>query len=467
MIHVNIDTGQKIPDSRLLACKEQLKSAEDLVHQVFTRPLIKDDEENGPHYTHVEVLYLKTIADENKIMRLFVRPFYEADPEQFKAYLEALPIQTPYNDEKQALDQLLNGSVLLIYGERAILYDVRLALDVSIPPAEVESVIQGPQNALSENLLVNINLLRFRYRVPDLAIELHELGRQSHTNVAIVYQKSNLRKHVLDALKQKLDDGSLEALFAAGQLERYFNGKKWTLFPTFMITDRPDRIVYELNRGKVALVIDGSQFVLIAPAYFFDFYSAMDDLYHPTWVRVFFLSMRFTALIVTLITPALYVALTSFNPGVFRAQLTLSIAGSRAAVPFSAFFEVLFMMIIVELILEASIRLPKSISATATTVGGLILGQATTAAGLVSDIMLIVVATVAISSFVVPINSMLYAVRIIRYPILFASAGFGLVGLGVALVGLIFYLASLDSFGEPYFYLPFDKGNVQKTQGGA
>ncbi|MBE3593636.1 MAG: spore germination protein [Candidatus Carbobacillus altaicus] len=454
-------------DPRLLACKDRLKSAEDLVYQVFERGFSEDEAENGPALTRVEVLYLKTIADENKVMRLFVRPFYEADPKTYKAYLEALPIQTPYQDEKQAVDQLLNGSALVIYGELARLYDVRLALDIGIQPAEVESVIQGPQNALSENLLVNINLLRFRYRVSDLVVKLTELGSQSHTNVAIVYQKSTLRENVLTALQQKLEDGSLEALFAAGQLERYFNGNKWTLFPTFMITDRPDRIIYELNRGKVALIIDGSQFALIAPAYFFDFYSAMDDLYHPTWVRVFFLTMRFTALIVTLITPALYVALTSFNPGVFRAQLTLSIAGSRAAVPFSAFFEVLFMMIVVELILEASIRLPKSISAAATTVGGLILGQATTAAGLVSDIMLIVVATVAISSFVVPINSMLYAVRIMRYPILFASAGFGLVGLGVALVGLIFYLASLDSFGEPYFYLPFSKGNVSKTQGGA
>ncbi|MBE3596292.1 MAG: spore germination protein [Hydrogenibacillus sp.] len=448
--------AQTVRDERLIAVQKTLEGAQDVVE----RTLVDGDKT-------MELLYIKTIADEDKLERYFIRPFYEADGDIVADYLASLSIRTPYSTPEAAQDLVLNGHVLIVYRDQAALFDIRLALDVQVLPAENESTLQGPQNAFSQTLLVNLNLIRYRYRNPSLAVELAALGTKSRTNVALVYDRARVRRASLEIMRQKMRDEKVEALFATGQLERYFNPKKWTLFPTFMTTDRPDRVVYEINRGKIALIVDGTPFVFVAPGYFFDFFSAMEDLYHPAWVRTFFLTMRFLALLVTLITPGLYVALTAFNPGVFRVQLTLSIAGSRAAVPFSAFFEMLFMMIAIELLLEASVRLPKSISAAATTVGGLILGQAMTAAGLVSDVMLIVAAVVAISSFVVPINAMFYAVRIVRYPILLACTFYGLVGLGVALVALIFFLANKDSFGEPYFYLPFDKGTQEKGLGGA
>ncbi|MBE3562309.1 MAG: spore germination protein [Hydrogenibacillus schlegelii] len=449
------ETAQ-ITDERLLAVQKALERAQDLV----ARSLVAGDK-------RMEVVYLKTIADEDKVARQFIRPFFEAEGDAFADYLASLVFQVPYTTPEAAVDLVLNGHLLVAYRGRASLYDIRIVKDDQPLPADIETTLHGPQNALGHNLLINVHLLRNRYRNAALAVELAELGEKSHTNIALLYDAERVRPKSLAILRGKVQQGGVEVLFAAGQLERAFSRPHRTLFPTFMVTDRPDRIVYELNRGKVVVLIHGTPFALVAPGYFFDFFSAMDDLYYPGWVRTFFLGLRFTALVVTLITPGLYVALTAFNPGVFRAQLTLSIAGSRAAVPFSAFFEMLFMMIALELLLEASVRLPKSISATATTVGGLILGQAMTAAGLVSDIMLIVAAVVAISSFVIPVNAMFYAVRIARYPIFLLCSLYGLVGLGIGLVGLIFFLAGKESFGEPYLYLPFDRPPTEKGPEGA
>ncbi|RKQ88474.1 spore germination protein [Brockia lithotrophica] len=418
--------------------------------------------EDGPK--RATLLYVKTVADEDKIQRYLVRVFFETDASRFRDYLKSHPFGIPYADEGQAAKMLLNGAVFVEFEGEPYLLDLRLLQDTGVQRTEVEPVLQGPLNSLSETLLVNLNLLRFRYKQVNLAIELGEIGTRSQTNVALVYDRDLVKSHVLEALRKAIQTPDLPALFAAGQLERVFAGK-FTLFPSYMVTDRPDRILQEITHGKVALLLDGSEFALIAPAYFFDFFASMDDVYHPGIARLFFLTMRFTAVLVTLLTPALYVALTVYNPGAIRLPLTLSVAGSRAAVPFSAFFEVLFMMLAVELLLEASMRLPKSISAAATTVGGIILGQATTTAGIVSDVMILVIAVVAISSFVVPVNPMLYAVRIARYPLIGLASLFGLAGILVGFAVYLFALAERESFGEPYFYLPFSAGTSGKGVG--
>jgi len=410
------------------------------------------------------ILYLKTVADEDKIQRYLIRVFFEVDAERFRDYLKSHPFGIPYAAEEQAAKMLLNGAVFIDFQGEAYLLDLRLIQDKGIQRTEVEPVLQGPLNSMSETLLVNLNLLRFRYKQTNLTIELGEIGTRSQTNIALVYDRDLVKTHVLKSIRETIEKPDLPALFAAGQLERIFAGK-FTLFPSYMVTDRPDRILQEITRGKVALLIDGSEFALIAPAYFLDFFASMDDVYHPGITRLFFLAMRFSAVLITLLTPALYVALTVYNPGAIRLPLALSVAGSRAAVPFSAFFEVLFMMLTVELLLEASMRLPKSISAAATTVGGIILGQATTTAGIVSDIMILVIAVVAISSFVVPVNPMLYAVRIARYPLIGLAAFFGLAGILVGFSAYLYALAEKESFGEPYFYLPFSAGTSGKGVG--
>lgn len=179
--------------------------------------------------------------------------------------------------------------------------------------------------------------------------------------------------------------------------------------------------------------------------------SSMDDLYLPYWVSKGLQFLRYVSLFLTITLPALYIAVISFNPGFFRVQLTLSIAGSRADVPYPSYIEVIFMLFMTEALTEASIRLPKFIGGTATTVGGLILGQAAEQAGLVSSIMIIVTSAVTISNFVIPISTMSFAVRVVRYPLILLSTLYGLVGLIVGLFWVAGFLVDQRSFGKPYF----------------
>ncbi|WP_311198761.1 spore germination protein [Paenibacillus hexagrammi] len=188
--------------------------------------------------------------------------------------------------------------------------------------------------------------------------------------------------------------------------------------------------------------------------------ASMEDFYQNYWISRFVVILRMLGLFVSTTLASWYVGLVSYNPEVLRVQLSLSIAGSRASVPYPSYVEVFFMLIMTEMLIEASIRLPKSIGSTATTVGGLILGQAATQAGLVSNIMIILIAAVAISNFVIPINMMSFGMRVAKYVLLLFTTMFGLMGLIAAFIGLVAYLASMESYGQPYLKLYFESSRM-------
>lgn len=210
---------------------------------------------------------------------------------------------------------------------------------------------------------------------------------------------------------------------------------------------------------------DGSSQCLAAPVVFFDFMNTMEDDYHTVIISTFLRMLRYLGFFISLLLPSIYVGVTSYAPEVFRTELALTVAGSRMGVPFSSFVEVLFMLFFMELLLEASIRLPKAVSATATTVGGLILGTAVTEASLASNIMVIIVSAVAISTFVIPVNEMAFAIRIVRLLLIVITSIFGLAGLTLGFLVFILYLTSLDSYGEPYLRVYNYKKNKERSEG--
>jgi hypothetical protein len=400
------------------------------------------------------MLYIKSLCDESKIQKLIRDPFYEFDDfEKYIAYIYTLPFAGLHKTNQDTLDQIMKGRAVLFYEKQIYLIDVRLFKNEAISTIDVESSIQGPGNALSENVFVNLNLLRNRYPQPSLRVEESTVGTLSKTKIAMLYDEQFTDPKMLQKVKAALCQIEADVIQAAGELHLYLTKKKKTLFPTMMTTERPDRIVFNLSRGKIVFLVQGTPFALIVPAVFYDFMAAMDDFYVPYWVSRFLIGLRYIGLFMTLTLAAFYVAVTSFNPEVLRVQLALSIAGSRAPVPYPSYVEVLFMLLMMELLTEASLRLPKTIGSTATTVGGLILGQAATQAGLVSNIMIIIVSAVAISNYVIPVISMGYGIRVVKYIILLLTTFFGLMGLLIGIIAIVAYLVSLDSFGQPYLRL--------------
>ncbi|RSK26217.1 spore germination protein [Bacillus sp. HMF5848] len=407
----------------------------------------------------IELAYLKTVTDAKAIHEQLVKVFYEMNNiNRFSSYIESHTGFKEIQSAKQVMEDVLCGFVVIFVFNKAYLVELSMFRYNDSEDASVETTIQGPQKALSEDILVNLNLLRHRYHNQTLRIEnAPPIGGANRLKSVLLYDTKAVDEQLLKEVKEKLSNLDNSLIQSIGQLQRVFSMGKKTLFPIYMITERPDRIIYNIARGKVVLLLEGTSFALVMPAVFYDFMSSMEDLYQPYWVAKFLTILRYTGLIISLILPGVYIGITSYNPEVFRVQLALSIAGSRAAVPYPSFLEVLFMLFMMEMLVEASIRLPKTIGPTATTVGGLILGQAATEAGLVSNIMIIIVSAVAISNFVVPINEMSFAMRVVKYIFIVAASLFGLIGVVISLLGLIMYLVNLSSFGQPYFRIYFSE----------
>jgi len=414
----------------------------------------------------IDVMYVLTVVDETKVLDLLITPFYnKAMIPNYEEYIVGLPNRIVPQSEKQLLSLLADGYAILFASEDVYVYDVRKFPLGTIREATVETVIQGPLNAFSEDLGTNVTLLRQRYNQPSLRVEKATVGTRSKTGLTILYDDAVADQKLIEDLKKRIDSVTLAMVQSTGQMIQLLGEPKRSLFPRIMITERPDRAALNLSQGKVVVLMEGTPFAGIAPSTFYDFIASMEDLYQQYFVSRFLIILRYASLLISLTLPAAYVAVSAYNPELLRAQLALSIAGSRVPVPYPAFLEVLLMLLAMELLVEASIRLPKAIGSTATTVGGLILGTAATEASLVSAIMIIIVATVAISNFVVPINAMSFALRVAKYGILLFATMFGLIGIVLGVIAMIGYLVSLESFGKPYLKLfENDDRHVKATQ---
>lgn len=414
---------------------------------------------------YMQLFYIKPLIDQEMLQKNVIMPFFEmASEDQFKLYLHALPQFQEAKTKEQITLEIMNGSVIAVIQNEWYLLDFKLSNNDKVNNTSVETTIHGSQLALSDNLATNINVIRSYYHQPSLCVEYFVKGEVNQHKVAIIYDKGKVKNGVLDTIRKRLQNVDKQVISSTTELNNFLNNKRLSLFPQMIMTERPDRIVYNIAGGKVILVVDGNPQAVATPAVFFDFMSTMEDNYHTLIISVFLKFLRYAGLIISILLPGLYVGITSFSPEVFRTELALTIAGSRVGVPFSSFIEVLFMLFFMELLLEASIRLPKAISATATTVGGLILGTAVTEASLASNIMVIIVSAVAISTFVIPVNEMAFSIRIVRLLFIFVTTAFGLAGLTLGFYVLIMYLVNLDSFGEPYLQLYVSPKNRSKWE---
>lgn len=425
--------------------KEQLNGFADLEDHTLTAPSGK-----------AKLLYIKSVTDAKAIKQNIIAPFYEInDPQVFYTYLSTYPGSEEVSSGDRGVELLLSGYACLCIEERICFFDAMKEESGGVRETTNESVAQGPSDALIDNLAINLNLIRHRYQSSDLKMESIIIGNISRTKAAILYDQTRVDQQVLAELKERIGSLKLDILQAAGELDKYISGDKIRIFPKTIVTERPDRVVFNLSEGKVVVMLDTTGYAIVLPAIFNDFFTAMDDKIQLPFVGRFLKLLRIIGVAMTLWLPALYVAFTSYNPEIVRVQIALLIAGSRATVPYPSFVEVLIMLMMMEFLTEASLRLPRAIGPTATTVGGLILGQAATAAGLVGNIMIILVSVVAISNFMIPLNMMSYSIRALKYVFVIVAATVGLIGVVVCLVGFMMYLSSQRSFGQPYFRLFF------------
>ncbi|UQW97567.1 spore germination protein [Rummeliibacillus sp. G93] len=322
-----------------------------------------------------------------------------------------------------------------------------------------EAILRGAHEGFVEDIDVNLGLIRKRMRVPDLIVKKITVGTENKAEVYYFYLARFANQNNLADLERKLEKMKEKAngLYASGQLNDFIEDSPYSPFPQIMNTERPDRIFANLTEGKIVLMTDYSPTAFVAPVTLFSFYQSPDDFNSRVIVGSFYRMVRVVSFLTAVYLPAFYIAIVSFHYEILPIELSKKLKLDISEIPFHPLVEALIVEIIIELIREASVRLPKSLVQTIGIVGGLVVGDVIVSAGLVSNMVVIVVALTAISSYVVPSVELNTSIRVLRFPFMFAASLFGFFGIVIGLLLLNIHLCNLNSLKSPYFFplVPF------------
>lgn len=360
---------------------------------------------------------------------------------------------------------LFSGFACVVYDGNIFSVSTRRNIDRSITEATTENTLRGPKDAFNESYPTNIGLIRKRIKSEKLVLEEEIVGKRSKTKVGILYIQDIARSKIIDYIKNKLKKIDIDAIIDSNYIVELLEDSKKSNFPTMISSERPDLVSFYLLQGRVALIVENTPFVIVIPAFLNDFISNIEDYFQKD-VNVFLTKLiRYIAFIVTIITPAIYVALITFDQESIPTQLLLSFATQREGVPFPAYIEAFIMILAFEILREGDYRVPSSAGSTLSIVGALILGDAAVSAGIVSPIMIIVIALTTISGLMFNDISMANALRTWRIIFLIFASIAGLVGIGIATCLLIIKLASTTSATKPYTYpiAPVNMNSIKKN----
>ncbi len=407
----------------------------------------------SPQGTPAALLYLDGLADKNALNNNVLHPLmYESVKGKSglpSASIGNMHAVSRWSDLEDAI--LQGDSVLLLDGCReASVFATRGWPQRAIEDPQLETSLKGAHQGFVETGLQNIALLRRYLPHRELRIAEHTVGRRGKSKVWIMYLHDVADPDVLRELESRIVNIDVDAIINTGELGEFIEDNPHSPFPQFIMTERPDSAISQLLQGRLVVIVDRSPSVIVAPATFTSFFQSVDD-YSTRWLIASFIRLlRFVAFMIALFLPAVYIAFISFNYEVIPLELFLSIAESRERVPFPPLMEAMLMEIMLEMMREAGIRLPAPVGQTIGIVGGIVVGQAAVQAGIVSNIMVIVVASTAIASFILPSYDMGTAVRLLRFPMMLLASLFGIIGIMIGFMVLVIHLIGLESLGTPY-----------------
>lgn len=313
-----------------------------------------------------------------------------------------------------------------------------------------EPLVRGPRLGFTESLSDNTALLRQHGDNSNLSIIKFQVGERSTKELVIAYIKDLADPALVEEVQERIKKIKIDDVPESGYVEQLIEDNYLSPFTQVQNTERPDRVYSALMEGRVAILLDGTPFALIVPVSLSMMLHTPED-YYDRWLPSFLIRLlRYFAALISLFGPSLYISFVSFHQGMIPTKLALSIMGTREGVPFPAIIEALIMEIAIEILREGGLRLPKPIGPAMGIVGGLVIGEAAVQAGIVSPILVIVVALTAISSFTVPQYSAGITFRMLRFAAMFFAAVFGLYGVVLFFLFLCSHLVRLKSFGVPF-----------------
>ncbi|TVY10144.1 spore germination protein [Paenibacillus cremeus] len=402
------------------------------------------------------LMYCEGMADLSVINELVLTQlqhmldsFDEIKPELLNKYrtLQLEQITTP--DPLVTLQhRLYSGELIIFFEEHKWIF----SLDISRPPergpeeSSTEVSIKGPRDGFTENLTTNIALIRKRLKTKSLCIEKFVIGERTQTSVGLIYISDIANPEIIVEAKSWLTAIKADALLTSAQLEI----PSTSLFPLFDSVGRPDYVVQSLLRGRFAVLVEGTPMAVIAPANLLLILKSPEDVHLPFFYVSIERLLRLLGLILALFLPGFWIAVSSYNLDQIPFPLLATISSSRLGLPFSGTVDFFLILALFEMFREAGLRLPKPVGQTVAVVGGLIIGDAAIRAGITGPITLVTTAISTISMFTLVNQSLAGTITLFRLLILIASSMFGMFGFMLAVVSLVLYLSTLESFGVSY-----------------
>ncbi len=361
---------------------------------------------------------------------------------------------TKETEKTKIIESLLSGdAALAIEGSKGwLIINVRKYEKRSVMEPPTEAVTKGPREGFIEDLKTNLSLIERRLRTPALAIEKFIVGKVSNTTVAMLYISTIVQPELVEKIRKKINTINIDSLVDSHYLQPLLEPHPLSLFHQTGVTEKPDIVVAKMLEGRIVLLVDGSPMAITIPFLFIEDFQNSQDYYERHSFSTFLRFIRYISIIIAVLLPGLYVALQVFHYDVIPLRFLVTLMDAIKGIPLSPVPEILFVILLFEIIREASVRMPRAVGMAMSIVGGLVLGETAVNAGVISSPSVMFVALSSIALYAVPNDVGIFS--ILRVVFVFAGGLAGLFGLLYATMFVLFYIVSLDSFGTP-FMAPF------------
>lgn len=413
----------------------------------------------------VLIVFNETLIDSARTNDFILRNLLQLSKKELSSLENHLPATNiQILTEEDILNYLFQGFVIIITKRKIYAVEIKALLDRGIQTIESELSITGPKDSFSENYNTNVGLIRKRLKTKDLYIEDMTIGTITKTKVGIAYLNNIARNDIVVGVKNHLKKIDIDGIIDSSYLKRVLEKRK-NLFPTLTVTERPDKVSMALLEGKIAIITDMSPYIIILPSFLIDFFHTTDDYYQKSLNASFIRIIRVFAFLVAVFTPAIYIFITTRNYNLVPLDLLMALKAGRTFVPFPAYIEALFMIICFEILKESDLRMSSTTGSAISILGGLILGDAAVSAGIVSPIMIIVIAISSIAGLTFQSMELSNALRTYKIFLLLLSTLLGLNGFLIGTTILIYHLLTLKVFGIPYLnpLIPYEKNEIKDS----
>jgi len=405
----------------------------------------------------VSLLYLADLTDLNIVNDNLLRPLMEYDGEVENNYVDIIAKEvlsdaevSLVESEDEAIQKILKGFTLLIVDKETKILCVNaekiVVRAIETPPNSV--VVKGPRQGFNESLKYNLSLVRQRLATEKLAIKTMMLGRLTQTQVAICYLNGVASKKVVNDIMKRLSKIDVDGILDSSYISNFLQKKPNSIFKQIGDTEKPDILCAKLLEGRVGIIVDGSPIVLTLPFIILEDLQSADDYYNQH-VRISFVRiLRFVGIILAILLPGVYVALQVYHYKIIPIEFLITIMNTTQGIPFTPFTEIVFVVLLFEVLYEANLRMPQYLGMALSIVGALILGETAVNAGLVSPPAVMIVALSGLTFYVVPNQATQFSM--LRLLFILFGAVLGLFGILLGVIGVVSYLSSFDSYDSAY-----------------